>query len=219
MDQVKLPAGYALHWSGQYEYLLRAQERLAIMGPLTLAIVLLLLYLNFQRFSEVLLIMITLPLAFAGGITLLYLLDYDLSVAVGVGFIALAGVTVELGVVMLTYLNMATDRMLATSSENNVEPTVDALKQSISVGTIGRLRPILMTTLTVIVGLLPVMLGDGTGSDVMRRIATPMIGGMLSATILTLIMLPALYYLWKRWLLLHRPALFVPSNAAIVNTG
>ena len=219
MDQVKLPAGYALHWSGQYEYLLRAQERLAIMGPLTLAIVLLLLYLNFQRFSEVLLIMVTLPLAFAGGITLLYLLDYDLSVAVGVGFIALAGVTVELGVVMLTYLNMATDRMLATSAENNVEPTVDALKQSISVGTIGRLRPILMTTLTVIVGLLPVMLGDGTGSDVMRRIATPMIGGMLSATILTLIMLPALYYLWKRWLLIHRPALFVPSNAAIVNTG
>ncbi len=207
-SQVDMPANYSLQWSGQYEYLVRAQQRLALMGPLTLGIVLVLLYFNFRRATDVFLIIGTVPFALIGGIVLIYFLDYDLSVAVGVGFIALAGVAVELGVVLLTYMNMAmTRRLELASSEKREMQTADVL-EAIREGAMLRIRPILMTTMTVILGLAPIMLDHGTGSAVMQRIAAPMFGGMVSAMFLTLVVLPALYVLYKKWTLVgRRPAL------------
>jgi Cu(I)/Ag(I) efflux system membrane protein CusA/SilA len=196
-DFVELPAGYSLAWSGQYEYMVRAKERLSIVGPITLAIIVLLLYLNFRRFAEVAIIIGTLPMALIGGLWLLYLLGYDLSVAVGVGFIALAGVAVEIGVVMLVYLNQAIRVHMATAkSEGRALSTAD-VQQAVIDGALLRVRPIMMTVAAIIAGLLPIMLGSGTGSEVMRRIAAPMVGGMVSATILTLVVIPALFLLWR----------------------
>jgi Cu(I)/Ag(I) efflux system membrane protein CusA/SilA len=183
-DNVDLPAGYSLAWSGQYEYMVRAKERLMVVGPVTLAIIVLLLYLNFRRFAEVAIILGTLPMALIGGLWLLFLLGYDLSVAVGVGFIALAGVAVEIGVVMLVYLNQA--------ARDN-----DDIEKAVVEGALLRVRPIIMTVAAIIAGLLPIMLGGGTGSEVMRRIAAPMVGGMISATLLTLVVIPALFLLWR----------------------
>ena len=196
-DFVDLPAGYSLAWSGQYEYMVRAKERLSIVGPVTLAIIVLLLYLNFRRFAEVAIIIGTLPMALIGGLWLLYLLDYDLSVAVGVGFIALAGVAVEIGVVMLVYLNQAIREHIATAKSEGRALTMDDVQQAVIDGAVLRVRPIMMTVAAIIAGLLPIMLGSGTGSEVMRRIAAPMVGGMISATILTLIVIPALFLLWR----------------------
>jgi len=196
-EHIDLPAGYSLAWSGQYEYMVRAKERLSIVGPVTLAIIVFLLYLNFRRFAEVAIILGTLPMALIGGVWLLLLLDYDLSVAVGVGFIALAGVAVEIGVVMLVYLNQAIrHRMRAAESENRALTVAD-VEQAVIDGAVLRVRPIMMTVAAIIAGLLPIMLGGGTGSEVMRRIAAPMVGGMVSATILTLIVIPALFLLWR----------------------
>jgi Cu(I)/Ag(I) efflux system membrane protein CusA/SilA len=196
-DFVELPAGYSLAWSGQYEYMVRAKERLSIVGPITLAIIVLLLYLNFRRFAEVAIIIGTLPMALIGGLWLLYLLGYDLSVAVGVGFIALAGVAVEIGVVMLVYLNQAIRVHMATAkSEGRALSTAD-VQQAVIDGALLRVRPIMMTVAAIIAGLLPIMLGSGTGSEVMRRIAAPMVGGMVSATILTLVVIPAVFLLWR----------------------
>lgn len=203
-NEVDLPPNYSLQWSGQYEYLVRAQQRLAIMGPLTLAIVLLLLYLNFRRVTEVLLIIGTVPFALIGGVLLLYFLDYDISVAVGVGFIALAGVAVELGVVMLTYINMSMNRRLEEIKNSGGSVQLEDVLGAIRDGAMRRIRPILMTTLTVVLGLAPIMLDEGTGSEVMQRIAAPMFGGMISAMVLTLIVLPALYLLYKKWTLVRR---------------
>ena len=203
-NEVDLPPNYSLQWSGQYEYLVRAQQRLAIMGPLTLAIVLLLLYLNFRRVTEVLLIIGTVPFALIGGVLLLYFLDYDVSVAVGVGFIALAGVAVELGVVMLTYINMSMNRRLEEIENSGGSVQLEDVLGAIRDGAMRRIRPILMTTLTVVLGLAPIMLDEGTGSEVMQRIAAPMFGGMISAMVLTLIVLPALYLLYKKWTLVRR---------------
>ena len=203
-SEVELPPNYSLHWSGQYEYLVRAQQRLAIMGPLTLAIVLLLLYLNFRRVTEVLLIVGTIPFALIGGVLLLYFLDYDISVAVGVGFIALAGVAVELGVVMLTYINMSMNRRMEEMQKTGRSVELMDVVGAIRDGAMRRIRPILMTTLTVVLGLAPIMLDEGTGSEVMQRIAAPMFGGMISAMVLTLIVLPALYLLYKKWTLVGR---------------
>ena len=203
-SEVDLPPNYSLQWSGQYEYLVRAQQRLAIMGPLTLAIVLLLLYLNFRRVTEVLLIIGTVPFALIGGVLLLYFLDYDISVAVGVGFIALAGVAVELGVVMLTYINMSMNRRLEEIKNSGGSVQLEDVLGAIRDGAMRRIRPILMTTLTVVLGLAPIMLDEGTGSEVMQRIAAPMFGGMISAMVLTLIVLPALYLLYKKWTLVRR---------------
>ena len=183
-SNVDLPTGYSLAWSGQYEFMVRAKERLSVVGPVTLAIIVLLLFLNFRRFAEVAIILGTLPMALIGGLWLLFLLDYDLSVAVGVGFIALAGVAVEIGVVMLVYLNQAARDH-------------DDIRQAVVEGALMRVRPIIMTVAAIIAGLLPIMLGSGTGSEVMRRIAAPMVGGMVSATILTLIVIPALFLLWR----------------------
>ncbi|MDE0249487.1 MAG: CusA/CzcA family heavy metal efflux RND transporter [Gammaproteobacteria bacterium] len=192
-EHITLTPGYSISWSGQYEYLLRAKERLSVVIPLTLVIIVLLLYLNFRRFTEVIIIMSTLPMALVGGILLLYLLDYDMSVAVGVGFIALAGVSVEIGVVMLVYLNQAFKNIQQQAEANHREVTRDDIRSAVISGALLRVRPIMMTVAAIIAGLLPIMLGSGTGSEVMRRIATPMVGGMISVTLLTLLVIPAMF--------------------------
>jgi Cu(I)/Ag(I) efflux system membrane protein CusA/SilA len=196
-ESVDLPTGYSLAWSGQYEYMVRAKERLMVVGPVTLAIILLLLYLNFRRFAEVAIILGTLPMALIGGLWLLFLLGYDLSVAVGVGFIALAGVAVEIGVVMLVYLELAMQDHAARAKSEGRELSTDDVRKAVFDGAVLRVRPIMMTVAAIIAGLLPIMLGSGTGSEVMRRIAAPMVGGMISATILTLIVIPALFLIWR----------------------
>ena len=196
-DSIELPTGYSLAWSGQYEYMVRAKERLSVVGPVTLAIIVLLLFLNFGRFAEVLIILGTLPMALIGGLWLLFLLGYDLSVAVGVGFIALAGVAVEIGVVMLVYLNQAMRDRVATAEAARRGLTLNDVKEAVLEGALLRVRPVIMTVAAIIAGLLPIMLGSGTGSEVMRRIAAPMVGGMVSATILTLIVIPALFLIWR----------------------
>ena len=203
-DTVDLPPGYSLAWSGQYEYMVRAKERLSLVGPVTLAIIVFLLFLSFRRFAEVAIIMGTLPMALIGGVWLLYLLGYDLSVAVGVGFIALAGVAVEIGVVMLVYLNQAIRQHMKTAEAEGRPMTADNVKQAVIEGAVLRVRPIMMTVAAIIAGLLPIMFGGGTGSEVMRRIAAPMVGGMVSATILTLIVIPALFLIWRTRALAQR---------------
>lgn len=204
-EQIKLPAGYSISWSGQYEYLERAKERLGMVAPFTLAIITLLLFLNFRRFAEVIIILITLPLALVGGVWLLYLLGYHLSVAVGVGFIALAGVAVEIGVVMLVYLNQAFLKHQQIAEQEHRIFTKEDIRAAIIDGALLRLRPIMMTVSAIIGGLLPIMFLGGTGSEVMRRIAAPMVGGMISATLLTLIVIPAVYLLWKQFKLPDKP--------------
>ncbi len=196
-EQVELPPGYSVSWSGQYEYMVRAKERLMIVVPLTLVIIILLLYLNFRNFTEVMIIMGTLPLALLGGYWLLYLLGYNMSVAVGVGFIALAGVAVEIGVIMLVYLNQALHRRQAQAGHVH-HLSLEELQEAVTEGALLRVRPIMMTVTAIIAGLLPIMFGGGTGSEVMRRIAAPMVGGMVSATVLTLVVLPAVFLLWRK---------------------
>jgi Cu(I)/Ag(I) efflux system membrane protein CusA/SilA len=194
-ENVQLPPGYSINWSGQYEYLLRAQERLSYVLPLTLAIIVVLLYMSFRRFAEVVIIMGTLPLALIGGIWMLYLNQYNFSVAVGVGFIALAGVAVEIGVIMLIYLNQA---FKAKQAENPDGLSLSDLRAAVEEGAGMRVRPVMMTVATVVAGLLPIMYGSGTGAQIMQRIAAPMVGGMVSAVLLTLILVPAVYFLWRR---------------------
>jgi Cu(I)/Ag(I) efflux system membrane protein CusA/SilA len=198
-DGVDLPPGYSISWSGQYEYMVRAMERLKLVVPLTLAIIALLLYLNFRSVPEVLIILGTLPMGLIGGVWLLYLLDYDLSVAVGVGFIALAGVAVEIGVVMLVYLNNAYQSHRAEAVTEGRPLSRRDIRAAVVDGALLRVRPIMMTVGAIIAGLLPIMLGGGTGSEVMRRIAAPMVGGMVSATVLTLLVIPAVFLLWRNW--------------------
>lgn len=195
---VKLPAGYTLSWSGQFEYLERAKQHLKLVLPLTLVIIVLLLYLNFRRFADVAIILTTLPLSLTGGVLLLWALGYQLSVAVAVGFIALAGVATEIGVLMMAYLNHAWERRRAEAARRGVEPGLQELHDAVMEGAALRVRPIVMTVTAILAGLLPIMLGGGTGSEVMRRIAAPMVGGMLSVTVLALLVVPAAYYLWRR---------------------
>ncbi len=197
-EQIDLPPGYSLSWSGQYEYMLRAKEKLAYVVPLTLLIIVLLLYLNFRNAAEVAIIMGTLPMAVAGGLWLMYLADYNFSVAVGVGFIALAGVAVEIGVIMLVYLNQAWQAAIHASESEGRVLDVAQLRQAVMHGAGLRVRPVMMTVAAIIGGLLPILLGSGTGSEVMSRIAAPMVGGMLSALLLVLLVLPAVYYLWRK---------------------
>ncbi|MCE0732946.1 efflux RND transporter permease subunit [Halomonas sp. G15] len=196
-EELELPAGYSVTWSGQYEYMLRAKEKLSYVVPFTLAIIVILLYMSFKRFSEVAIIMGTLPLAMVGAIWLMYLLGYNFSVAVGVGFIALAGVAVEIGVIMLVYLNQAYQQMLERCQHKGVQPRRETLRHAVLHGAALRVRPVMMTSVSTIAGLLPLMYSSGTGSEVVSRIAAPMVGGMLSAVILTLLVLPCVYYLWK----------------------
>jgi len=197
-EKIKLPPGYSISWSGQYEFMVRAVERLSTVVPVTLVIIILLLYLNFRNLTEVAIIMGTLPLASIGGFWLLYLLDYNMSVAVGVGFIALSGVAVEIGVVMLVYLNQALEKPRLAAKEACTAMTVEEVRSAVIDGALLRVRPIMMTVAAIIAGLLPIMFGGGTGSEVMRRIAAPMVGGMVSATLLTLVVIPAVFLLWKK---------------------
>jgi Cu(I)/Ag(I) efflux system membrane protein CusA/SilA len=197
-QQGNLPAGYSLIWSGQYEYMLRAKEKLMYVVPLTLAIIILLLYINFRRIAEVAIIMVTLPLAMVGSIQLMYFLNFNFSVAVGVGFIALAGVAVEISVIMLIYLNQAYEQICSECEQRGVKPTINELRQAVIHGAGMRVRPVMMTAAAIIVGLLPIMYGTGTGSEVMSRIAAPMVGGMVSALILTLLVVPVVYFLWRK---------------------
>lgn len=197
-EQVDLPPGYSLNWSGQYEYMLRAKEKLTYVVPLTLMIILVLLYLNFRNLVEVAIIMGTLPLAMVGSIWLMYWQGFNFSVAVGVGFIALAGVAVEIGVIMLVYLNQAWQEKIAQCQLSGIPISQNELRHAVLQGAGMRVRPVMMTAAAVIIGLLPILYGTGTGSEVMSRIAAPMVGGMVSAVVLTLLVLPAVYLLWKQ---------------------
>jgi len=193
-----LPAGYSITWAGQYEYMQRAKDKLTYVLPLTLAIIIVLLYLNFRSFAEVTIIMATLPLAMIGGVWLMYLEGFNFSVAVGVGFIALAGVAVEIGVIMLVYLNQAYQEKCIEAEQAGKPLSLVQLQQAIIEGAGLRVRPVMMTVATIIIGLLPVLYGTGTGSEVMSRIAAPMVGGMGSAIVLTLLVIPAVYLLWRK---------------------
>jgi Cu(I)/Ag(I) efflux system membrane protein CusA/SilA len=204
-EKVQLPAGYSVNWSGQYQYMERAKQRLAIVVPITVMIIILLLYLNFRNMAEVLIIMGTLPTALIGGFWLLYLLGYNMSVAVGVGFIALAGVAVEIGVVKLVYLKQALEAQQRKASIENRPFNSDDLATAVTNGVLKRVRPIMMTVAAIVAGLLPIMLGSGTGSEIMRRIAAPMVGGMVSVTLLTLALIPAVFLLWQRGKLESNP--------------
>jgi Cu(I)/Ag(I) efflux system membrane protein CusA/SilA len=197
-SQLDLPTGYSLNWAGQYEYMQRAKEKLAYVLPLTLAIIIILLYLNFRSFVEVAIIIGTLPLALIGGIWLLYLEGFNMSVASGVGFIALAGVAAEIGVIMLVYLNQSYRELIETHENNQTQPSLEELVETVTKGAGLRVRPVMMTVATIMIGLLPVLYGTGTGSEVMSRIAAPMVGGMASALVLSLIIVPVMYLLWRK---------------------
>ncbi len=199
--EVDLPPGYSLTWSGQYEYMQRAAARLKMVVPVTLGIIFLLLYMNFRSVTESLLIMLTLPFALVGGVWLLDLLEYNMSIAVGVGFIALAGVAAETGVIMLLYLDHAWADMRRDRGE---KLTRQDLYRAVSIGAVDRVRPKVMTVTATMAGLLPIMWGEGTGSEVMRRIAAPMVGGLVSSTILTLLVIPVFYTVWQAWVWRHR---------------
>jgi Cu(I)/Ag(I) efflux system membrane protein CusA/SilA len=189
-----LPAGYSLRWTGQYEHLQRAMARMRLVIPLTLAVIVAMLYLNFRRLDDVLLILGALPAALVGGVWLMWALGYPLSVASTIGFIALGGLAAETGVVMLLYLNQAWQRRRTAVAA----PTSQDLHEAIVEGALLRLRPKLMTVFTLLAGLLPIMIGGGAGSEFMRRIAAPMVGGVISSTLLTLIAVPALFWLRHR---------------------
>ncbi len=188
-EKLNLPSGYTISWAGQYQYMQRAKERLAYIVPVTLILIVILLYLNFNNMTSAMMVISSLPLALVGGFWLLYLLDYNLSVAVAVGFIALAGVTAEFGVVMLVYLEQSVREHRPSSHTE--------LRDAVIEGALSRVRPKVMTVAVIISGLLPIMLGEGAGSEVMARIAAPMLGGMLTAPLVSMVLIPALYYLWK----------------------
>ncbi|MGJ3243572.1 MAG: efflux RND transporter permease subunit [Opitutales bacterium] len=192
-DQVDIPAGYYIEWGGQFQYLLRAKEKLSWIIPLTLVVILILLYLNFRNVVETLIVSLSVPFALIGGVWLLWALDYNFSVAVAVGFIALAGVAAETGVVMIVYLDEAWKNLRRRTER----PTAAELRAAVMEGAVDRVRPKLMTVGTTILGLMPILLGHGTGAETMKRIAAPMVGGMVSSTILTLIVIPALYALYR----------------------
>jgi len=197
-EQVAFPPGYYATWSGQFEYMERAKAKLAVVVPLTLAIIFVLLYLNFRRLTETLIVMLSVPFALVGGIWLMWLLGYNLSVAVAVGFIALAGVAAETGVVMLIYLDHALEARTAQRQAEGRSLDARDLRGAIIEGAVDRVRPKMMTVVAIMAGLLPIMWGTGTGSEVMRRIAAPMVGGMVSSTVLTLAVIPAIYALVKQ---------------------
>ncbi|HUF74876.1 MAG TPA: CusA/CzcA family heavy metal efflux RND transporter [Longimicrobiales bacterium] len=193
-ERVALPTGYRLEWSGQFEAMERANRTLRVVVPITLGIILLLLYMNFRSVTESLIVMFSLPFALVGSFWMLWALDYNLSVAVWVGIIALAGVAAETGVVMLVFLDHAWERR-----RRECRTTSEDLREAILEGAVERVRPKLMTVCAIIAGLLPILWGTGTGSTVMKRIAAPMVGGMVTSTVLTLVVVPALYTLWREW--------------------
>jgi Cu(I)/Ag(I) efflux system membrane protein CusA/SilA len=191
--EVDIPAGYRLSWSGQYEAIQRVEARLKVVVPLTLAIIALLLYLTFGTLAEAAVVMLSLPFALVGGVWIMWLLDYNLSVAVAVGFIALAGVAAETGVVMLIYLDHAWKDATRAG-----RPRLSELVAAIEHGAVNRVRPKLMTVLAIMLGLVPALWSHGSGASVMKRIAAPMVGGMVTSTVLTLVVIPVIYYLWRR---------------------
>jgi Cu(I)/Ag(I) efflux system membrane protein CusA/SilA len=196
--EVKFPPGYYATWSGQFEYMERAIAKMKIVIPITLLLIFLLLYLNFKRVTESLVVMLSVPFALVGSVWLLWLLDYNLSVAVAVGFIALAGVAAETGVVMLIYLEKAWQEVQAKCAEAGRQPSSHDLYASIMEGAVERVRPKMMTVVAIMAGLLPILWSSGTGSEVMRRIAAPMVGGMVSSAVLTLLVIPVIYALIKQ---------------------
>jgi len=200
-DRVHLPSGYTLVWSGQYEFMQRVIAKMRVVVPVTLGIIFLLLYLNFRSVPESLIVMLALPFSLVGGIWFLWGLHYNTSVAVWVGFIALAGVAAETGVVMLIYLDEAFHRR---SLEGRIQTPGD-VRDAVREGALERLRPVIMTVTAIIAGLAPILWSTGTGADVMKRIAAPMVGGMVTATLLTLAVIPAIYLLWRRWEVARRP--------------
>ncbi len=198
-EQVQFPPGYYATWSGQFEYMERAIEKMKLVIPVTLLIIFLLLYLNFRRLTETLIVMLSVPFALVGGVWLMWALGYNLSVAVAVGFIALAGVAAETGVVMLIYLDHAWQAVQTRCREEGRAPVAADLYAAVMEGAVERVRPKVMTVVAIMAGLLPILWGTGTGSEVMSRIAAPMVGGMISSTVLTLAVIPAIYALVKRW--------------------
>jgi Cu(I)/Ag(I) efflux system membrane protein CusA/SilA len=194
-EQLTLPPGYTLVWSGQYEFMQRVVQKLRLVIPVTLGIIFLLLYLNFRGVVEPLIVMLALPFSMVGGIWYLWLLGYNTSVAVWIGFIALAGVAAETGVVMLIYL----DEAFHTRRLNGTMNTADDVAAAVTEGALERLRPKMMTVIATMAALAPIMWSTGAGADVMKRLASPMIGGMVSATVLTLIVIPSIYLLWRQW--------------------
>jgi Cu(I)/Ag(I) efflux system membrane protein CusA/SilA len=198
-DKVTFPPGYYITWSGQFEYMERAIAKMKVVIPVTLLSIFLLLYLNFRRVTETLIVMLSVPFALVGGIWLMWALGYNLSVAVAVGFIALAGVAAETGVVMLIYLDHAWEALKTKCREAGRAPNATDLYAAVMEGAVERVRPKMMTVVAIMAGLLPIMWGTGTGSEVMRRIAAPMVGGMISSTVLTLAVIPAIYALVKQW--------------------
>jgi Cu(I)/Ag(I) efflux system membrane protein CusA/SilA len=194
-----MPVGYHLVWGGQYEYMQRAKQRLKFVVPLTLLIIVVLLYSNFKSAAKTLIVLLSVPFALVGGVWLIYLLAYNLSVAVWVGFIALAGVAAETGVVMIVYLDEVYERRLKENSMTTPKDLYDAIIE----GAVMRVRPKMMTVTAIMAGLLPIMWSHGTGADVMKRIAAPMVGGMVTSTILTLIVIPVIYEMWRGWQMRH----------------
>jgi Cu(I)/Ag(I) efflux system membrane protein CusA/SilA len=190
---VTLPAGVSVTWSGQFEFLERAIAKLRIVIPATLVIIFVLLYLTFGRIDEALLILASIPFALIGGFWLLYLLGHAMSVATAVGFIALAGVSAEFGVIMLLYLKHAWERKLAAGEPANETTLLAAIRE----GAVQRVRPKAMTVAVIVVGLLPIMFGHGTGSEIMQRIAAPMVGGMITAPLLSMLVIPVIYRLMR----------------------
>jgi Cu(I)/Ag(I) efflux system membrane protein CusA/SilA len=215
-ERLDLPPGYRLEWTGQYQYMREANRRLRIMVPIAIAIIFLILWLNFRSVSETLIVMLSLPFALVGSVWLLWLLDYNLSVAVWIGMIALAGVAAETGVIMLLYLDRAWEARNAAERRGERD-----LYEAIVEGAVLRLRPKMMTVSAIILGLLPILWSHGTGATVMKRIAAPMVGGMVSATVLTLVVIPAIYSLWRERELRrgHRPIETVAEGEASEPVG
>jgi Cu(I)/Ag(I) efflux system membrane protein CusA/SilA len=198
---VNLPTGYSITWSGQYEYIERMQDRLTLVAPATLLIITLMLFMAFSRVTEVAIILAALPVALAGGVWLIWYLSFDISVAVLVGFIALAGVAVETAIIMLLYLNLAWEKRKKVAATERRDLTPLDVEQVVFEGALLRVRPKVMTVATIFAGLIPIMYGHGTGSEIMQRIAAPMVGGMATATLLTLLVIPAIFVIWKRFAL------------------
>ena len=210
-EQVDLPSGYSIRWSGRYEYMERARQRLMLVLPLTLLIIFFLLYMHFKNIIEVFIVLLAIPFSLVGGVWLMYFLGYNMSVAVAVGFIALAGLAAETGIVMLAYLDEVYHRRMREGRMNSLQDLYDGIIE----GAVLRVRPKLMTVATTVIGLLPVMIGNvfESGSEVMQRIAAPMVGGLMSATVLTLLILPAIYMVWKGFGLKHRIRIGMKDNA------
>jgi len=194
-EQIKLPPGFTLSWSGQYEYIQRAKERLFYVVPLTLLVIFILLYMNLQSVTKCAIVLLAVPFSMIGAIWCVYLLGYNMSVAVWVGIIALAGVDAETGVIMLLYLDQAYEKW---RGEGRMRTMAD-LREAISEGAVKRIRPKMMTVMAILFGLLPIMWSHGAGADVMKRIAAPMIGGVITSFLLELIVYPAIYQVWRGW--------------------